>query len=296
VNGVNNGTNRGRLAAFNGNQGYAVREAAPYYAYAGHSLCRSVDVIRSYVIPHGDDRLICAMREVPEGIFQPHPSYDPPAGSGSSPRLVASNFTVEFGNQGYGREGVPGLTNNGLIEPKRFVPDANTPYGRRPVLPDSFERNMDRWGDWDNGVAAELDGPFINKPDEGNAMGVAYKDFIPKPWVTISAARAFVPYFTDSWIQEPAGPGLWSPNRMMPGPGMFGSLPTGVYPRSGGGAPQPWQTLLFRRIGGTQAQSAQGQSPRVSGPGQGSSRMGASPGSLSPRLLLDASGGALLDQ
>jgi uncharacterized protein (TIGR02600 family) len=196
------------------------------------------------------------MREITsaDGIFGDHEDYDKGG-------MIASNFTDGWDNGGYGREGNP-MPGNGPKRPKSFTPDANPPDAHKPVLPDTFKTEMDRWGDWDNGVAGELDGPFINKPDEGNAMGVAYDDYEPKPWVTNSRKRAFIPYFTEPWKQESAGPGLWSPNRIMPGPGMFGSLPTGVFAKNGG-SPQPWQTLLFRRIGGSTAQSAAGQSPRT---------------------------------
>jgi uncharacterized protein (TIGR02600 family) len=256
--GTNLGINRGRLQMTGGHQGYGISEPG-FLTFSGHGLVRPVDVVRSYLIPHGDDRLVAAQRDLPASTFKHHVLY------GNNARLVASNFTVEYGNQGYGREGIPGPGPNQAADPKALVDPsvANVPRGRRAVLPDNFQLNMNQWGDWDNGVAAELDGPMINKPDEGNAMGVAYNDYVPKPWITNSPARAFIPYFTDSWVQEPAGPGLWSPNRIMPGPGMLGSLPTGVYDRSGGPGGQPWQTLLFRRVGGSVQQSAQGQSPRT---------------------------------
>ncbi len=264
--GRNNGLFRGRLQLSTGAQGYSVPtspvDETPNVAFSGHGVVRPVDVVRSYVIPHGDDRIVAPLVDVPSSIYQPHQQY------GNPNRLVASNFSIEASNSGYGREGLPPNT-PGLNEPnpplqtKALVNPtvANVPATRRPLLPENFEQNMNQWGDWDNGVAGELDGPLINKPDEGNAMGVAYNDYVPKPWISNSPARAFIPYFTDSWVQEPAGPGLWSPNRIMPGPGMFGSLPTGVYSKGGTPVGEPWQTLLFRRIGGSNEQSAQGKSP-----------------------------------
>jgi len=79
-------------------------------------------------------------------------------------------------------------------------------------------------GDWDNGVANQKDGPYINKADEGNTshgwfIGGGYFDFTA---------------YTNP------GTAFFSPNRMVPSPGMFGSLPTGVLEN------KPWQTLLFR--------------------------------------------------
>ncbi len=90
-------------------------------------------------------------------------------------------------------------------------------------------------GDWDNIPGNEAPpGSFINKPDEGDS--------------TINNVN-YVPYFdtgsgnaTNSTINS--GNNLLAnyvtPNRIIPSPGMFGSLPTGV--ASG----KPWQTLLFR--------------------------------------------------
>jgi hypothetical protein len=266
------GDHSGRLRQIHGHRGDAIaRDEILSFAFDGHGIVRPVDVVRSYVIPHGDDRIVAAMRDVPDGVFQKHLFYDRAIAT-AQPRLVASNFTIEYGNQGYGREGLLNNPANARIEPKALVDPvvANVPRNRRPLLPDNFNTDQNGqpavhnlWGDWDNGVASELDGPYINKPDEGNAMGVAYSDFIPKPWISNSPARQFIPYFTDSWVQEPAGPGLWSPNRIMPGPGMFGSLPTGVYDRNGNPGGQPWQTLLFRRIGGDQRQSRLGHSPKT---------------------------------
>jgi uncharacterized protein (TIGR02600 family) len=79
-------------------------------------------------------------------------------------------------------------------------------------------------GDWDNGVSFTPDGPYINKADEGSLQ--------TGPTGTID------PYFNQA--QAEIGEALFSPNRMVPSAGMFGSLPTGVI--SG----RPWQTLLFR--------------------------------------------------
>lgn len=77
-------------------------------------------------------------------------------------------------------------------------------------------------GDFDN---ACLMGPggFINKPDEGdNSRGTSGRP----------------PYFFYS--QDSSNSILYTPNRIMPSPGMFGSLPTGA--KAGVG----WKTLLFR--------------------------------------------------
>jgi len=80
-------------------------------------------------------------------------------------------------------------------------------------------------GDWDNGTSSVGDGPFINAADPGSVTPVT---------------SANIAYFDNSTTTASANPSFFSPNRQMPGPGMFGSLSTGVQRRL------PWQTLLFR--------------------------------------------------
>lgn len=81
-------------------------------------------------------------------------------------------------------------------------------------------------GDWDNGFSIVMDGPYINKADEGNIQG-------------LSTTKS--PYFDENyWTVSSITDALFSPNRMIPSPGILGSLSTGTL--SG----QPWQTLLFR--------------------------------------------------
>ena len=124
----------------------------------------------------------------------------------------------------------------------RLVRDANYPNGSRTILPAgingvyarSDSGNSSIPGDWDNGIGAAPDGPYINKADEGTT------------YLNVNAEN---PYFSVSlaWAGSTAdnyygalGESCFSPNRMMPGAAMFGSLPTGVQ------AGRPWQTLLFR--------------------------------------------------
>jgi uncharacterized protein (TIGR02600 family) len=75
-------------------------------------------------------------------------------------------------------------------------------------------------GDFDLGYAKGTPGPFINKPDEGDYQASLF------------------PYY--HWAPDSSNALLYTPNRIMPSPGMFGSLPTGA--KAGVG----WQTLLFR--------------------------------------------------
>ena len=87
-------------------------------------------------------------------------------------------------------------------------------------------------GDWDNGVGLMPDGPWANKPDEGTVL--SQNTAVPY----IGNYEAFQSYAAQ-------GPTLFSPNRQISSPVMFGSLPAGWLP-SPTTTPQPWRTLLFR--------------------------------------------------
>lgn len=188
----------------------------------------SFDVVRTFLPPHGDYRLIAAQQTIDrlnQSAFLPHPDYMstniPSAGN------LGSNNAVN--EQGYDFSG-------------KYLQNVTYWQDYAPDIPrTATQQNLpDITGDFDTGLATACDGPYINKPDEGNTLG-------------LSAGKA--PYYDDGWRQAPAGPTFFSPNRQMPSPGMFGSLPTGVK------AGTPWQTLLFRR------QDSHPQSP-ASRPGQ----------------------------
>ena len=74
-------------------------------------------------------------------------------------------------------------------------------------------------------MAAYMDGPYINKPDEGTTSGA-------------TGTTDQTPYYTNT--DEFNAPTFYSPNRQAHSPVLFGSLSTGVYRK------RPWQTLLFR--------------------------------------------------
>lgn len=107
---------------------------------------------------------------------------------------------------------------------------AGAPYNSiYPLVPSHVTQALTSTGspgDWDNGTGPTGDGPFINAPDAGN--------------VDPAAPPTQPNYFSSRRISAAETTSFFSPNRMMPGPGMFGSLSTGVQRRL------PWQTLLFR--------------------------------------------------
>jgi uncharacterized protein (TIGR02600 family) len=94
------------------------------------------------------------------------------------------------------------------------------------------------YGDFDGPLTRVTGGtgPFINKPDEGDNLDIG------------SGVTSLIPYygFEQSTVRNL---NLYTPNRIMPSPGMFGSLPTKVKQQistSSGNITGSWQTLLFR--------------------------------------------------
>lgn len=123
-------------------------------------------------------------------------------------------------------------TSNNLLRSGKLVKDASyntngTNYP--PFVPDQFNGVTTLEGapgDWDNGTAIVGDGPFINAADPGSI----------KP----ELGSGNLAYFDNSNKTSSTDLNFFSPNRQICGPGMFGSLPTGVQRN------RAWQTLLFR--------------------------------------------------
>ena len=106
-------------------------------------------------------------------------------------------------------------------------------YGRKPEIPAGISSALmaptdnSLPGDWDNGPGIMIDGPFINKPDEGESLtatGAGNISYIG-PNENTSSYGAAASFF-------------FSPNKQVASPVMFGSLPVGV--------DHPWRTLVFR--------------------------------------------------
>lgn len=173
------------------------------------------DVVRTVVPHHGDYRLVAASHEVPDTVFAPP---DAAAYKDPSRRLVhtftqsyASNFEPGFGAVG------------------KLLPGIDFPAAKHPDFPADATATPAVTGDFDSGLPTTMDGPFINKPDEGNARinndKIPYFDTADKNW-------------TANMGEEEKT--FSAPNRQIPSPGIFGSLSSGVK------AGKPWQTLLFR--------------------------------------------------
>jgi len=172
------------------------------------------DVIRTVLPAHGDYRLIAAQSTVSNTTYAKHRYYD------DSTKMVASNFANSQNPQAE-----PGFDLGGSYFPSA-MPWATLMVDVPANASGTTTNVPETTGDFDSSLPNCIDGPFVNKPDEGNTYG--------------SGTSGSIPYYSSYWMQAPAGPTYFSPNRIMPSPGMFGSLPTGV--KSG----TPWRTLLFR--------------------------------------------------
>lgn len=242
------------------------------------------DTTRTFVPAVGDYRMIAARYDVPASLWMPHPNWN------QATKLVRSihSFTGFWGTS----EGGARLSyrdndarpDSGPNPTQPFNPQIDSQLGlaagikysqatrtdptptinRIPDLPGkaSWARAANSYGDFDNGISNSRDGPYINKPDEGNFFAERIER-----WVTGSEQKFYRSgYFFESYDNsEDWRTGIYmTPNRMVTSPVMFGSLPTGVW-----GGPQvvgttanvsaianvsefstmecrPWQTLLFR--------------------------------------------------
>ena len=169
--------------------------------------------------PYGDARLVAGLQNVPASYFQKCAGYtDPTKNQAHSLRLhpAATNGNL-----------VAGVSANSAIGASRLygLPSTMTAATRSDGAP----------GDWDAGVARRDGygkgfmeaGAFINKSTDA---AYSFRDGSGNPALPYFNVGAMI-VSTDN---------AFTPNRMMPSAGMFGSLPVGV--KRG----LPWQTLLFR--------------------------------------------------
>ncbi|GAT32257.1 Verru_Chthon cassette protein A [Terrimicrobium sacchariphilum] len=172
----------------------------------------------------GDFRRLSYMANVPASWFSKHKDYDGEArrahglrdGNGN-PMPDATRGGNLVPNINWAVDSPPNVWNN---EPSYY------PFVRgeiNGVYASTTGSPSDAPGDWNNGFGRSPDGAYLNKADEG----LAY-----------SSAGGGVPYF--DWDGYPPDKNITSPNKQLPSPGMFGSLPTGTTKGAS------WQTLLFR--------------------------------------------------
>jgi uncharacterized protein (TIGR02600 family) len=192
------------------------------------------DVVQTVTIRHGDYRHTAALTEVGPEHWQAHRHY--------GQRRLAHSFTNFLSDH------LPGFDYGGSADyDKRLVPNQDGqvyPNHRIPKLPylPGVAEVAQRYGDFDNGTGHSRDGPYINKPDEGNVN---------------KTANGGAAYLAEPGQHTTVDEVFFSPNRLLPSPVMFGSLPAKVRGN------EPWRTLLFR--------------PQLGHPGGSSSNGGFSP-------------------
>ena len=230
------------------------------------------DSVRSMIPTHGDYRILAARKSVNATTWQQHPVW-----SKYPNRLFAHSLSGSYSDAvvGFDLGGINDTTSNPqyrLVPNVYYEPSSGTDgdgkTGRLAVLPDTplSKDAMDastRYRDFDNGPGNLRDGPYINKADDGNLSvmkfwhghGTNDKTGLQQGFYVVRNT-----YFTSSFLQLPATSAFFTPNRIISSPGMFGSLPTGVWGSVGphgegklrgnmSGKEKdgiPWRTLLFR--------------------------------------------------
>jgi hypothetical protein len=236
------------------------KAAASPYQIATESyfkLCGVDDSMKSFfLVDHGDWRLLNASAAptlTPTPIYEkngsPDPNYTSSAGFGSSSSLPYSNYfryttmIPANSNRDLSSSYIPNLpTPPSQIYNNVYPVDTTQPPPQQLALahgpvtpwsgdptnsPDSQSQNCFKNGDFDNAEGYWPDGPQINKVDEGDSSQEFWN------------GQVYAPYY--NWYSPSSSSLSFStPNRIMPSPGMFGSLSTGVISNT------PWQTLLFR--------------------------------------------------
>lgn len=188
----------------------------------GGSLIEATDTVRSITVSHGDYRLVACTRAVKENVFQPHPDY------GDAAKQFAHSLLLADGSAVRGASFQPLIPEVSL--PEELVTDlALAPDDPNfapnlvvaPGAPSAVDPAVT--GDFDNGFGNTRDGPYLNAP---NDVGIHNGDGLS--------------YFGDPEAIPNLTHNFYAEHRISTGPGMFGSIPSGV--RSGA----PWRTLLFR--------------------------------------------------
>lgn len=220
-------------------------------AKTGAKLFAATDVVQSVMPVHGDYRLTAMQRWVESRktaqngapVFSPHPKW---GHQRQAHNLRDSVLPVEvsqtrgyLNNLTFAAPFRPDMPETLADESARFsvwqagdwlqytlsgaLDALRLDQGRRgPAVPEFT-------GDFDNGMGSAPDGPYSNRPDDGH--WAALKDGKTAYFDNVSQTGSTVPPVTLT---------AFAPQRLLPSPVMFGSLPTGSRSHV------PWQTLLFR--------------------------------------------------
>jgi hypothetical protein len=198
----------------------------------GCVIRQDADVVRSLVPSVGDMRLIAASNNssaftlISGYNVTPPPRLEDSLSDGWVTSAIPQTDSGSYTNPATARRLDTNVTTYTLDK----LPDI--PPGPIPNDPMNtlYSDLAGKYRDWDNGMAMSYDGAFINKPDEGNTYSI-YNSV---------QSRQTIPYFEQTQNTATTGATFFSPNRIIPSPGMFGSLPSQVI------AGTPWRTLLFR--------------------------------------------------
>ena len=241
------------------------------------------DVTRTLVPAVGDYRIIAALYDVPASMWVRHPLWAAIDAHSAKKELIDANrvihtFSTFWGTTESGYD-LPAPGDARLLtgqitwgNPTQTNPAASDNYQRVPDLPETrdvtdnagntynlqpagWAKAANSFGDFDTGIANAREGPYINKPDEGNFFASNFTRFNRTLFYRSG-------YFYEAWRStDDWRSGVYmTPNRMISSPVMFGSLPTGVFDTGGNvnvssltGTSlastfkcRPWQTLLFR--------------------------------------------------
>ena len=172
----------------------------------------NADVVLSTDLKSGDFRQL-ARTSITSDYYAEHPLNG------------ALSKTSHFAHGFVSGNGKPfaGATQGTLIKGAVYPSNSVDSVMAAPVVPYGID-GIAGAGDWDTGVAGTCDGAYINKPDDGNIADIDIPDGCP--------------YFNYKFLYT--SDVFSSPNRIVPSPMMFGSLPTGIISKNS------WQTLLFR--------------------------------------------------
>jgi uncharacterized protein (TIGR02600 family) len=275
----------------------------PTYPWFMNGLNRiTADTIRGVNLHYDDPRMISCLSNIPASFFTPHPLYsnnipitvngwttyvrsahdlrtgmDPMNGalfgtlfgtntSASSTSGNSYFYPPPFVN---GLGAVAGLNLNTTTNMFGYAPPRGTnnfapvghleqPYtGADCDFTTGFFSVWSSGGDFDNGMGFYSDGPFINKVDEGIAADAS------------PTAVQINPYFSTTF--KPSGTQLFSPNRMVPSPLIFGSLPVGFASLSSAANPSSnilgnsWFTLQFSPNPNSPSSSYRDQRAKLAG-------------------------------
>jgi uncharacterized protein (TIGR02600 family) len=227
------------------------------------------DVVLSVQLKNGDYRRTALMKEVPitEWVATPSPTTRS-AINGTVPGINAHNLSQDTANiepapttdAKYNVHSIQTVNGRADTYPYfvpgewvndvrgRLVPTSKGVNYNQVALPaisksvdDSYKPANNWHGDWDNGMAAQPDGPYSNLPDSGNMF--------QEP-TNPASINSNPPYYYNPNLEFGVSALFFSPNRMIPSSGMLGSLTT-----------ESWTTLLFRPLGTTRGSHPGSQSP-----------------------------------